>query len=322
MLEDIAEQYVSQSADYRQLARIGTLVVGAVIAAIVHRTSDTMKRAPYFALYALCFLVVSASQFAWLGAASASAAGTLWVLALSDLLVPFVAGYAVAVIAMARSRDAYGNARAAVSAFIPILFFWLFFAPSKSAPSPDRAPTLSLLNGWRGVLVGVMCVAGIVSSAAFWATQSPLGSTAQHETPIAKQTPSQELEAGYQLMTAAFECAALSDAARLPDEAKRLFWGGYRVGLGVMQQFAAEYKKQSAANPRPEVLDDLALVDTPNEFQLGIVFAGTLRVVEDERKKFWDANRDAVSSDALQERWRYAAENRFREKNCALLRFP
>ena len=92
--------------------------------------------------------------------------GFLWVLVLVDVVVGLAVGYAIAMTAMARSRDAYGHARMAFLAFIPLANFWLLLAPTKNDLSPNSAPTIPLLTGALGVLTGfALLVAGIALGA-------------------------------------------------------------------------------------------------------------------------------------------------------------
>lgn len=86
---------------------------------------------------------------------------------LVDVVVGLGLGYAFGIIAMARSRDAYGRARMAVLAFIPIANFWLLLTPSKNDVSSNRAPTIPLLTGALGVLTGFVLLFAAVALSAF-----------------------------------------------------------------------------------------------------------------------------------------------------------
>jgi hypothetical protein len=330
MLEDVAGQYVSQPADYRQLARLGAIIVGAALAGIFHRTNDTMQRAPYFALYGILFLVVTASQFAWLGADAAMATGFFWVLALSDLAVPLAAGYAVSVISMARSRDAYGNGLAAILAFIPILFLWLIFAPSRAGQSPDSSATKQVLGGWRGVLVGLSCAVGSFVGVAFLAAQSPrpiaetavqedalLPSQKQAETsPVSLTSISPEISAqnarNGKVSWSAFECASLAVSQ---EEAERLFQVGYRAGLAFVQDVQLRRINKEDIDREVPVAFLLALRGPTPDFMLGRVFEAAQGSV------FEDITEAALGS-VDQDIRRLHSESLFNRQNCALLRFP
>lgn len=165
MLEEIALQYVNQSEESLRLIGYGITIAGAVIAAIFHKNRTELQRAPYFAYSGLLFLIVAASQLVWLGSVPAMVGHYLWVFMVIDVAIGLAAGYAYGVIAMARSRDAYGHARMAVLAFIPFANFWLLLTPSKSDVSANRAPTIPLLTGVVGVLTGfVLLGAGVALS--------------------------------------------------------------------------------------------------------------------------------------------------------------
>lgn len=165
MLEEIAIQYVSQSEDILRLLSYGVTIAGAVIAAIFHKSQSELRRAPYFAYSGLLFFIVAAGQLVWLGSIPAITGGYLWVFMALDVAIGLTVGYGFGVIAMARSRDAYGHARMAVLAFIPLANFWLLLTPSKNEMSANRAPTIPLLTGGIGVLTGILLLgAGIALS--------------------------------------------------------------------------------------------------------------------------------------------------------------
>lgn len=162
MLEEIALQYVNQSEDGLRLIGYGIVVVGAVLAGLTNKHRNELARAPYFAYSGLLFFVTSAAQLVWLGSVPAMTGGYLWVFMLVDVMVSLASGYGIGVVAMARSRDAYGHGRFAVLAFIPLANFWLLLTPSKTDLSANRTPTIPLLTGGLGVVTGfVLLFAGI-----------------------------------------------------------------------------------------------------------------------------------------------------------------
>ncbi|KHQ54496.1 hypothetical protein [Mameliella alba] len=166
MLEDLAIQYVSQSEDSLRMISYGITIAGAVVAPFFHKSTAELQRAPYFAFSGLLFFIAATSQLVWFGSISAMTGGFLWVLMLVDVIVGLGVGYAFGIIAKARSRDAYGHARMAILAFIPIANFWLLLTPSKNDMSLNRAPTIPLLKGGLGVLTGfVLLFAGVALGA-------------------------------------------------------------------------------------------------------------------------------------------------------------
>ena len=162
MLEDLAIQLLSQSEGALTLIGLGLAIVGAIIAAIVTRSNVQIARAPYFAYLALIGFVVSAVQIVWLQSIPAGRGGYLWVLTEIWLAAAIAGGYFVCLLAMARSRDAYGHARMAFLAFIPIANLWLLVTRSKNEMSANRAPTIPLLSGGLGVLTGFCLLAATV----------------------------------------------------------------------------------------------------------------------------------------------------------------
>jgi uncharacterized membrane protein len=172
MLEDVAVQYVFQSEEDLRIIGFGLTVVGAVIAGLRNKSSDELRRAPYFAYTALLFFVASVSQLVWLGSIPAMTGGYLWAFMLVDVVVWLTVGYAVGVIALARSRDAYGHGGMAFLAFIPLGNFWLLLTGSKNAASPNNTPTIPLLSGAVGVVTGFALLISGVALSAFIQTET------------------------------------------------------------------------------------------------------------------------------------------------------
>ena len=154
MLEDLAINFLSQSEDIHFQIRLGLLGVGAIVAGIITRSKAELARTPHFAYGALIIFTVNAVEIVWFQVFAAAAAGYLWVLTVISLTAPIIGGYSLCRIAMARSRDAYGHGGMAFLTFIPIANFWLLLTRSKNEISSNRGPTIPLLSGWRGVLVG------------------------------------------------------------------------------------------------------------------------------------------------------------------------
>lgn len=167
MLEEVALQYVNQSEDSLKLIGYGLAVVGGVIAGLTHHSTSELPRAPYFAYSGMLFLATAAAQLVWLGSIPATSGGYLWAFMLVDVLVGVAVGYATGVIAMARSRDAYGHGGMAALAFIPLANFWLLLTPSKNGVSVNRAPTIPLLTGGLGVLSGFAMLIAAVALVTF-----------------------------------------------------------------------------------------------------------------------------------------------------------
>ncbi|MBO9431613.1 hypothetical protein [Sulfitobacter sp. R18_1] len=166
MLEEIAIQYVSQTDDSLRQIFYGITIAGAVVAAVLHKGRAEIPRAAYFAYSGILFFIAAVSQLIWFGSIAAITGGFLWIFMLVDVVVGLGTGYAYGMIAMARSRDAYGHARMAFLAFIPIANLWLLLKPSKSDFSPNRAKIISLLTGALGVLTGfIFLILGFVLSA-------------------------------------------------------------------------------------------------------------------------------------------------------------
>ena len=167
MLEEIAIQYVSQTESSLRLISYGNTIAGAIVAAIFHKSTAELPRAPYFAYSGLLVFIATASQLVWFGSIPAMTGGFLRVFMLVDVIVRLGVGYVFGIVAMARSRDAYGHARMAFLAFIPFANLWLLFTSSKNTASANRAPMIPLLSGALGVLTGLVLLGAGVALAAF-----------------------------------------------------------------------------------------------------------------------------------------------------------
>jgi hypothetical protein len=158
MIENIAIQYFFQTQYNLWLISFGIIIVGAIASGIFHNSSVELRRVPYFFYTGLLLFIAATSQLVWLGFIPAFKGGFLWVFMLSDVIVGLTVGYAFGIIAMARSRDAYGHARMAPLVFIPVASFWLLLTSSKNKKSANRGLTIRLLTGAFGVLAGFVLI--------------------------------------------------------------------------------------------------------------------------------------------------------------------
>ena len=156
MLENTALLYVNQSEFDARLTSYGITVLGAAIAALFHKGQTELCRAPYFAYSSMLFFFMAIAQLVWLSSIPAIIGGFLWIFMLVDVVVGLIVGYAYWVIAMARSRDAYGHGRMAFLALIPFGNLWLVLTRSKHAISASRVPTIPHLTGGVGIVTGVV----------------------------------------------------------------------------------------------------------------------------------------------------------------------
>ena len=162
MLEETAIRFVSQQETNLQGIVLSLIILGAIIAGISTRSKIEITRAPYFAYLGLIIFGYSGVQLVWLLSGNAIAGGYLWALVAMSLSASIVAAYLFCIVAMARSRDAYGHGRMSILAFIPIANFWLLLTRSNNENSSNRARTARLLTGGLGVLTGfVLFVASI-----------------------------------------------------------------------------------------------------------------------------------------------------------------
>ena len=89
--------------------------------------------------------------------------GYLWALVAFDTVSTFLIGYIFVIIAMARSRDAFGHGRFAVFGFIPIANLVLFLRHSIFPAEEMRVPMPRFMTGWFGVISGftMLALAGL-----------------------------------------------------------------------------------------------------------------------------------------------------------------
>lgn len=172
MLEELAIRYISQTAENLRLIGYGLVVAGAVLAGVTWRGTLAISRAPYFAYTGAIFLATAVASVVWLNSLAAIAGGYVWVFMAMDVFVLIAAGYALCVIAMARSRDAFGHNAGATLAFIPLLNLVLLVARSKKGRDINRVPTPPLVTGGIGVLFGVVALAAAIVLQAFVTIES------------------------------------------------------------------------------------------------------------------------------------------------------
>lgn len=113
----------------------------------------------------MLYVLGAALQFVWLGSAEALVDGYLWVLVAINVIGVAVIGCFLGILAMARSRDAFGGARNGALAFIPLANLILLLSPTKNESSTNAIATLPLLTGRGGVLIGIVIfVVGVALS--------------------------------------------------------------------------------------------------------------------------------------------------------------
>lgn len=153
MFEDVAIQYINLSEMQLRLISYAAACIGGIIGAFTNNDESRLLRVPYFVFSSILFFVMTAEQIVWLNSSAAWQDGYLWVFAAADIIVAVAVGYFWAGLAMSRSRDAYGHARYAFFAFVPIANLVLMFTPSKEQTSE---PVIPLLKGTLGVFVGIV----------------------------------------------------------------------------------------------------------------------------------------------------------------------
>ena len=159
MIEDLAIWLVLQDEGTLQLIHFGLFIAGAILAVILRQSEAEITRAPYFSCFGLILFAISAVQVIWLFLLSAMTGRYVWVLLAISYTASAAGGYLFCLIALARSRDAYGHGQLAVLGFIPIANFWLLLTPSKNKASTNRLAMPPLLSGGLGVFTGLVFLA-------------------------------------------------------------------------------------------------------------------------------------------------------------------
>lgn len=168
MLEELALQTALLPDEYTRLLDYGLVILGGIIGGASNRSQAEIGRPQYFALSGLIFLCVSAVSFATTAfIVQALAGGFFWVIVALEIFATVLGGFFVARIAASRSRNAYGHARMAPLAFIPIANFWLLLTPSKNEASASLASTIPFLRGGLGVLSGFLMFAASIGISAY-----------------------------------------------------------------------------------------------------------------------------------------------------------
>ena len=133
------------------------VVVGGGIGGLFAEGGGRMQRVPYFVMLTLITTLVGAVQYSmWLDMTDAIRSDYSWIFMLVDLTSSLVTGYFCSVLAMARSRDAFGHARYAFLNFVPVASLVLLFkAPRGDLPTAATGPR-SFLQGGKGLIVGLI----------------------------------------------------------------------------------------------------------------------------------------------------------------------
>ena len=109
-----------------------------------------------------------------------------------------------------------------------------------------------------------------------------------------------------------FECSALAEKSKQPNEQERLFKYGYAKGLEFIEAIQAEKVKREDLSKGTPLMMLLLLQGPTPDFMLGRVFEGALdSALEDVYK-----TGEQFNSDEMQ---KTIAENKFWNQNCQLI---
>lgn len=155
MVEDFAWTVSVYVETHPRLAAYVLMLLGACLAMVLDRSTREMERARYFALTALILIFSNLTRGIWFASHGAIVGGYLSLIVAADIFRLVAIGYMFGVIAMARSRNAYGHSGRAFLAFIPLANLWLLFTPPRYE-AQGKAPSFRLLSGEVGVIIGIL----------------------------------------------------------------------------------------------------------------------------------------------------------------------
>lgn len=228
-LEALAYRFVQLPENTINLVFLAEMAAGAVLAFLSPGVSK-LARVPYFAVSWLIMLLGISSLFIWWLAAYAVMYGLLWGLIGASMIAYLMMGYFFAIVAMARSRDAFGNNIGALLAFVPLLNLALLFAPgSVQEDDDDEMRMPAFFRGGTGIVLGLVFLAGVFAvNWAFEQWNPGEEEVAQEETQIypeerlqsslaepAKDIPAGELGARLKEMVSAASLPQQIDAITL-----------------------------------------------------------------------------------------------------------
>lgn len=158
VLEQFAISFINLGQEVQSGLIVFFVLVGALVAGFSSNSQNRMKRGAYFLNNSFIVLGLTLSGIIWLASTPALIGGYLWIIVLASVVMSMVAGYFFGLIAMARSRDAYGSNGYAILAFIPIANLWLLFTGSKAVDTAVEQKA-GFSGGVASVLVGLFLLA-------------------------------------------------------------------------------------------------------------------------------------------------------------------
>ncbi len=165
MLEELAQVFITLDENLVYAVNAGLVLSGFVVALIVRsKAKGELERAPYFVFTALLVLLNGLFAFIWVLLPQALEFGLVRVLVSAAVLRDVILGYYFGVLALARSRNAFGTGGRAFLALIPVANLVLFLKPSRTVGSDNRVAPIPIVSGRLGVAVGCAMVAAIVAS--------------------------------------------------------------------------------------------------------------------------------------------------------------
>lgn len=141
---------------YASLIDLGIAGLFSVIGVILNRSSMTVHRSTFVALWGVILVLSNAVALSAFMMKEAILAGLWWVLILLNVFAGIVAGFTQGYLAAARSRDFSSNRWWGFLVAIPILNLILALIKPKPGRVDVIAERYPIVVGWTGVFIGIV----------------------------------------------------------------------------------------------------------------------------------------------------------------------
>lgn len=154
--------YITMDEAQMRAFHFAVAIVGGLVGGFLIRIDWEMRRAAYFAAGATILGLTALLQAVWLGTEAAILGGFLGLFVAIDVAASLAAGFFTALIAKARSQNAFGTRGYAWAAFVPFLNLVLLLKSArKEAPPVGEGYNSALYVTWA---VGALLVYVVFSA--------------------------------------------------------------------------------------------------------------------------------------------------------------
>lgn len=219
MFDEIAVPIYNGFTSYIVVISIASAILGLLVASIFWK-EFVLKRSEYCAYLGLILLANVFAKGAGLFSLGAIDGGYYWIVIVLVIASSVLMCVGFSAIAVARSRDIFGNPYGAILAFIPVANIALFILKSKPVEESESPHTLPFLQNY-GVLIGIVALATGIELGLIWfpeiddiRTSSTFGD-AVSEVHIGRQIRADGLEATLGELASTVQPHKIDDATRL-----------------------------------------------------------------------------------------------------------